>query len=126
MPFWIFRRRLKIDPDSIETESGLRYVDIKAGVGEEARPMKWLSVHYTGWLMDGTKFDSSRGRNRPFEFLLGGKGFIKGWSEGITGMKVGGIRKLYVPPELGYGNRQVGKIPPNSMIVFEVELVDVK
>ena len=104
----------------------MRYLDLKVGTGDEARPLKWVSVHYTGWLMNGKKFDSSRGRREPFEFLLDGKQFIKGWSEGITGMKVGGLRKLYVPPELGYGDRQVGKIPPNSMIVFEIELIAVK
>jgi len=104
----------------------LRYHDVREGTGDEARPLKWISVHYTGWLMNGKKFDTSRRRRQPFEFLLGGQQFIKGWSEGISGMKVGGIRRLYIPPELGYGSEPVGKIPPNSMIVFEIELLAVR
>ena len=106
--------------------------DLKVGPGVTAETGKVLSVHYTGWLYDPSKpedkglvFDSSAGRD-PFSFTLGAGGVIEGWDRGLVGMKVGGIRKLIVPPSLGYGNTRQGPIPPNTALVFEVELLDVK
>jgi FKBP-type peptidyl-prolyl cis-trans isomerase FkpA len=109
---------------STTTASGLIYEDVVIGEGEEAAAGNQVSVHYTGWLTDGTKFDSSKDRNDPFEFHLGGRQVIAGWDEGVQGMKVGGTRKLTIPPELGYGARGAGGvIPPNATLVFEVELL---
>jgi FKBP-type peptidyl-prolyl cis-trans isomerase FkpA len=106
------------------TASGLIYEDVLIGDGAEAAAGHQVSVHYTGWLTDGTKFDSSKDRNDPFEFHLGGRQVIAGWDEGVQGMKVGGTRKLTIPPELGYGARGAGGvIPPNATLVFEVELL---
>ena len=100
--------------------------DTKVGTGDEAVVGKGVSVHYTGWLTDGTKFDSSKDRGTPFSFTIGSGQVIKGWDQGVTGMKVGGIRKLTIPPELGYGARGAGGvIPPNATLVFEVELLGV-
>ena len=108
------------------TESGLIYEEILVGEGDEAAAGQRVSVHYTGWLTDGTKFDSSKDRNDPFEFHLGQGQVIAGWDEGVQGMKVGGSRKLTIPPELGYGARGAGGvIPPNAILVFEVELLAV-
>ena len=108
------------------TASGLKYEDIKQGDGAVATAGKTVSVHYTGWLTDGKKFDSSKDRGQPFEFPLGGGRVIKGWDEGVEGMKVGGTRKLTIPPELGYGSRGAGGvIPPGATLVFEVELLKV-
>jgi FKBP-type peptidyl-prolyl cis-trans isomerase FkpA len=110
----------------ITTESGLKYEDLTEGTGAEAQAGKTVSVHYTGWLTDGQKFDSSKDRNDPFAFVLGGGMVIKGWDEGVQGMKVGGVRRLTIPPQLGYGPRGAGGvIPPNATLVFEVELLDV-
>ena len=107
------------------TPSGLQYRDDAVGEGAEARAGQAVSVHYTGTLLDGKKFDSSRDRNQPFRFPLGGGQVIKGWDEGVAGMKVGGRRTLVIPPELGYGGRAIGPIPPNSTLVFDVELLGV-
>ncbi len=106
----------------------LKKEDLKVGNGAEAVPGKTVQVHYTGTLTDGTKFDSSRDRNEPYEFVLGAGNVIKGWDEGIKGMREGGHRKLTVPPKLGYGADDApgGKIPPNSILVFDLELVKVK
>ena len=106
------------------TSSGLKYSDIKVGSGEEASPGKEVSVNYRGNLENGKEFDSSYNRG-PFKFSLGAGQVIKGWDEGVAGMQVGGKRKLIIPPEIGYGKRGVGPIPPNSTLIFEVELLDV-
>ena len=108
------------------TDSGLKYEDIVEGDGATAETGQTVSVHYTGWLENGSKFDSSKDRNDPFQFRLGGGMVIKGWDEGVAGMKVGGKRKLTLPPELGYGARGAGGvIPPNATLIFEVELLDI-
>jgi FKBP-type peptidyl-prolyl cis-trans isomerase len=98
------------------------------GTGETAVSGKVVKVHYTGWLTNGTKFDSSLDRNTPFEFPLGARRVIKGWDEGVEGMKVGGKRQLRIPPELGYGARGAagGRIPPGATLIFDVELLEVK
>jgi FKBP-type peptidyl-prolyl cis-trans isomerase len=109
------------------TTSGLEYWDIKKGSGKLAAKGKKVSVHYTGWLTDGKEFDSSRDAGEPIQFNLGTGEVIKGWDEGIAGMKVGGKRQLRIPPALGYGARGFGSsIPPNATLVFDVELMDVK
>ena len=111
---------------TITTQSGLQIQEIKIGEGETAASGQFVSVHYTGWLTDGSKFDSSKDRDEPFEFPLGERTVIAGWDEGVQGMKVGGIRKLTIPPQLGYGARGAGGvIPPNATLLFEVELLDV-
>jgi FKBP-type peptidyl-prolyl cis-trans isomerase FkpA len=105
----------------------LNIEDIKVGDGAEAVAGKTVSVHYTGWLTNGTKFDSSLDRGQPFQFPLGAGRVIRGWDEGVAGMKVGGKRKLTIPPEMGYGARGAGGvIPPNATLVFEVELLGVR
>ena len=117
----------KTESKTVTTNSGLKYIDLKEGTGERAREGDTVSVHYTGWLKDGKKFDSSRDRNRPFSFELGAGKVIKGWDEGVAGMKEGGKRKLIIPPELGYGERGApGAIPPNAELTFEVELLKVR
>ena len=110
----------------VTTSDGLQYTDDQVGTGAVAEPGKNVSVHYTGWLMNGTKFDSSRDRGQPFTFPLGAGRVIKGWDEGVAGMRVGGKRTLIIPPDLGYGSRATGPIPANSTLKFEVELLDVK
>ena len=108
------------------TPSGLTYQEVAEGSGAEAKKGDQVSVHYTGWLVEGTKFDSSKDRGDPFEFRLGAGQVIKGWDEGVAGMKVGGTRKLTIPPSLGYGARGAGGvIPANATLVFEVELLGV-
>ena len=111
---------------SITTASGLQIEEIHVGTGETAQAGQFVSVHYTGWLTDGRKFDSSKDRDEPFEFSLGGHMVIAGWDEGVQGMKVGGVRKLTIPPQLGYGARGAGGvIPPNATLNFEIELISV-
>jgi FKBP-type peptidyl-prolyl cis-trans isomerase len=110
----------------IVTPSGLKYVDLKVGAGAEAKAGNTVEVHYTGWLEDGTKFDSSLDRKQPLRFKLGAGQVIKGWDEGVAGMKVGGKRKLIIPAALGYGRMGAGSvIPPNANLVTEVELLAV-
>ena len=109
-----------------QTASGLGIEDINIGEGTAATAGKRVTVHYTGWLTNGTKFDSSKDRNDPFVFSLGQGQVIRGWDEGVQGMKVGGKRKLTIPPTLGYGTRGAGgAIPPNATLIFEVELLGV-
>lgn len=110
-----------------KTPSGVEYWDLREGDGETAVPGKQVRVHYTGWLENGKRFDTSLISGHPFHFVLGAGQVIKGWEEGIAGMKVGGKRKLRIPPQLGYGARGFPpNIPPNSTLIFEVELVDVR
>ena len=108
----------------VTTASGLVYEDISVGSGETAVAGMHVTVHYTGRLTDGSKFDSSKDRDDPFSFPLGAGRVIRGWDEGVAGMQVGGVRKLTIPPDLGYGARGAGGvIPPNATLVFEVELL---
>jgi FKBP-type peptidyl-prolyl cis-trans isomerase FkpA len=105
----------------------LQIQDLRPGTGAEATAGKTVSVHYTGTLTDGKKFDSSHDRGKPFSFKLGAGQVIKGWDQGVAGMKIGGMRKLTIPPELGYGARGAGGvIPPNATLIFEVELLGVQ
>lgn len=114
-------------PAIITTASGLQYQVLQPGSGAVATPGHMVSVHYTGWLTDGTKFDSSVDRGEPFQFTLGAGQVIKGWDEGVSGMKVGEKRKLTIPSDLGYGARGAGGvIPPNATLVFDVELLGVQ
>lgn len=108
-------------------DMGLQIEDVKVGMGDEAKPGALITVHYVGTLADGKKFDSSRDRGEPFQFPLGQGMVIQGWEQGFNGMKVGGIRKLTIPPELGYGAQGAGGvIPPNATLHFEVELLAVR
>lgn len=105
--------------------NGLQTEDIVIGDGQAAKKGDLVSVHYTGWLLDGTKFDSSLDRGQPFQFTIGEGRVIKGWDEGVPGMQIGGIRKLTIPPDLAYGPTGSGAIPPNATLVFEVELLEI-
>lgn len=111
----------------VTTDSGLQYEDLTVGTGRQAELGDTATVHYTGWLANGTKFDSSRDRNEPFSFRVGAGQVIKGWDEGVGSMRVGGKRKLIIPPGLGYGARGAGGvIPPNAILTFEVELLGLR
>jgi len=116
-----------IDKEGVMTPSGLEYIDIIVGTGPEARAGQQVTVHYTGWLTNGTKFDSSVDRGQPFTFGLGQGQVIKGWDLGVAGMRVGGRRRLNIPADLGYGARGAGGvIPPNARLIFDVELLGVR
>ena len=118
---------LGAEPEPVKTFSGLQYVDLVTGDGREAHVGETAFVHYTGWLEDGTKFDSSVDRGEPFSFRLGAGRVIKGWDEGVVGMRIGTTRKLIIPPHLGYGSRGAGRIiPPNATLIFQVELLDLR
>ena len=114
------------DEGMTTTPSGLQYRDDVVGEGAEAKAGNLVSVHYTGTLQNGSKFDSSRDRGQAFEFPLGAGRVIRGWDEGVAGMRIGGRRTLVIPPELGYGARAIGPIPPNSTLIFDVELLGVR
>jgi FKBP-type peptidyl-prolyl cis-trans isomerase FkpA len=117
----------KVTGQPQSTASGVEYWDIKVGTGKTAVAGKKLSMHYTGWLTNGKKFDSSLDHDEPFSFTLGTGEVIKGWDEGVAGMKVGGKRQLKIPPAAGYGSRGAPPVvPPNATLIFDVELLDVK
>jgi len=116
-----------MDEEVIQTATGLEYVDIVEGTGSRPKPGETVSVHYTGWLKSGQKFDSSVDRGEPFEFPVGKGRVIKGWDEGVVAMKVGGKRRLIIPAHLGYGERGAGGvIPPGATLIFEVELLAIR
>jgi FKBP-type peptidyl-prolyl cis-trans isomerase FkpA len=117
----------KVTGDGVKTESGLQYWDIKVGLGAIAKAGDQVKVHYTGWLTTGKKFDSSVDANSPYEFTLGQGDVIKGWDEGVAGMKVGGKRQLRIPPELAYGETGFKEIiQPNATLIFDIQLLSVK
>jgi FKBP-type peptidyl-prolyl cis-trans isomerase len=110
-----------------KTASGLQYEELVAGTGAQPQKGQTVQVHYTGWLTNGKKFDSSVDRGQPFQFTLGAGQVIRGWDEGVASMKVGGKRKLHLPPDLAYGARGAGGvIPPNADLIFEVELLGIR
>jgi len=118
----------KVTGDGVKTDSGLIYWDIRVGNGEAAKEGSHVRVHYTGWLTTGKKFDSSVDAGKPFDFTIGNGEVIKGWEEGVAGMRVGGKRQLRIPPELGYGAEGTpgGPIPPNATLIFDVQLLGVQ
>lgn len=118
----------KVTGDGVKTPSGLIYWDIRVGNGEVAKEGSHVRVHYTGWLTNGKKFDSSVDAGKPFDFTIGNGEVIKGWEEGVAGMRVGGKRQLRIPPALGYGAEGTpgGPIPPNATLIFDVQLLGVQ
>jgi FKBP-type peptidyl-prolyl cis-trans isomerase FkpA len=117
----------EVNLPSTALPNGMEFIDIQVGTGDQALAGMLVTVHYTGWLTDGKKFDSSRDRSRPFDFQLGAGNVIRGWDEGVQGMRVGGQRRLIIPPSLGYGQRGApGAIPPNATLIFDVELLKVQ
>lgn len=122
----VFEEKLKTGGKKVKTRSGLVYQDLVVGKGSSPKAGKTVKVHYTGWLKDGTKVDSSVDRGEPYSFVSGKGEVIKGWDEGVKSMKVGGKRRLIIPPQLAYGKKGAGGvIPPNATLIFEVELLDV-
>jgi FKBP-type peptidyl-prolyl cis-trans isomerase len=116
----------KVTGEGVKTDSGLQYWDIKVGTGNEAKSGDKVKVHYTGWFTSGKKFDSSVDAQQPYSFTLGQGNVIKGWDEGVAGVKVGGKRQLRIPPELAYGEQGYKNIiPPNSTLIFDVQLLAV-
>ncbi len=116
----------KVAGDGVKTDSGLQYWDVKVGTGQVANDGDRVKVHYTGWFTNGKKFDSTVDANQPYSFTLGKGEVIKGWDEGIAGMKVGGKRQLHIPPELAYGDAGYKTIvPPNATLIFDVQLLAV-
>ncbi|MGA7753641.1 MAG: FKBP-type peptidyl-prolyl cis-trans isomerase [Candidatus Sulfotelmatobacter sp.] len=114
----------KVTGDGVKTDSGLQYWDIRVGTGEVAKDGDHVKVHYTGWLTNGKKFDSSVDAHQPFDFTIGKGDVIKGWEEGVTGMKVGGKRQLRIPPQLAYGEQGYsGLIPANATLIFDIRLL---
>ena len=125
--FMLFNGCSSNGDNEVTTPSGLKYIDEVVGTGPSPQKDQQVTVHYVGTLEDGKKFDSSRDRNQPFTFTIGVGQVIKGWDEGVMSMKVGGKRKLIIPPDLGYGSRGAPPvIPPNATLTFEVELLSVK
>jgi peptidylprolyl isomerase len=116
-----------VNGEPVVTPGGLQYIEIVQGTGDQARPDQKVKVHYTGWLTNGTKFDSSKDHGRALEFQLSKGSVIQGWVEGVAGMRIGGQRRLIIPPDLGYGTRGAPPvIPPNATLIFDVELLGVK
>jgi FKBP-type peptidyl-prolyl cis-trans isomerase len=117
----------KVTGDGVKTDSGLQYWDIRVGTGQVAKDGDHVKVHYTGWLTTGKKFDSSVDAHTPFDFTIGKGEVIKGWDEGVTGMKVGGKRQLRIPPEIAYGASGTpgGPIPPNATLIFDIQLLGI-
>jgi FKBP-type peptidyl-prolyl cis-trans isomerase len=117
----------KVTGDGVKTDSGLQYWEIRVGPGEVAKEGSHVRVHYTGWLTTGKKFDSSVDAGKPFDFTIGNGEVIKGWEEGVAGMKVGGKRQLRIPPELAYGGEgSPPTIPPNATLIFDIQLLGVQ
>jgi FKBP-type peptidyl-prolyl cis-trans isomerase len=117
----------KVTGEGVKTDSGLHYWDIKTGAGQEAKIGDKVKVHYTGWFTSGKKFDSSVDAHQPYSFTLGQGSVIKGWDEGVAGMKVGGKRQLWIPPDLAYGQQGYKNIiPPNATLIFDVELLAIE
>lgn len=118
----------RVTGPGVKTDDGLQYWDLRVGNGETAKEGSRVRVHYTGWLMNGKKFDSSVDAGKPFDFTIGNGEVIKGWEEGVTGMRVGGKRQLRIPPALGYGSEGTpdGPIPPNATLIFDVQLLGVQ
>jgi peptidylprolyl isomerase len=118
----------QVPGDTVTTASGLKYIDVKVGGGDSPQAGQLIAVHYTGWLADGTKFDSSRDRGEPLRFPIGQGRVIKGWDEGLMSVKTGGQRILIIPPGLGYDDRGTpgGPIPPGATLIFDVELVEIQ
>ncbi|MBK7092304.1 MAG: FKBP-type peptidyl-prolyl cis-trans isomerase [bacterium] len=120
------RKRIMTEENAITLPSGLKFVEIKEGTGASPKTGQLVEVHYTGWLENGKKFDSSKDRGQTFEFPIGKGRVIKGWDEGVASMKIGGTRKLIIPAELGYGRQGAGNvIPPDATLIFEVELIGI-